>query len=257
MSWYNNDAAFKNESSSRVRRFWIKNNTDREITFVDGPSIDFNGTAVPTPLKYQEYNLNMNGHWRNWFTKPTDASQDFLSELGNRASKVAVLTIIDHSEWTDRKGDLHKDELLLYVVKRSSTVWKQIERFYQAHGCLQGQRFRISRMGDKSPGAGSLLEHIGPSEVYNPELHTPYDYFEILKPKTKEELIKITSPDQDDFSQPQQHQTPPQQHSQSAWGGYQSNTPQNTWNTQPPQQPQQPQQPPSQYGYAKDSKIPF
>ena len=162
----------------------------------------------------------------------------------------------------------------MYVVKRSSTVWKQIERFYSTHGSLQGQRFRISRMGDKSPGAGSLLEHIGQSEVYNPEIHKPYDYFEVLKPKTREELIKITSPDQDDFNgqsqqaawggqpAPQQPIQPPQQ---SAWANYNAQPIQ-----PPPQQPpqqsawgmpvQQNQQPPQQYGYAKDDNngnIPF
>ena len=276
MSWFNNDSAFKSETSDKVRRFWMKNGTDREITFVDPATINFNGQQIPTPIQYMEYNLNMNGHWRNWFTRPTDDSQDFLKELGHRASKVAALTVIDHSEWTDRKGNAHKDEVVMYVVKRSSTVWKQIERFYSTHGSLQGQRFRISRMGDKSPGTGSLLEHIGQSEVYNPEIHKPYDYFEVLKPKTRDELIKITSPDQDDFSgqsqqaawggQPAPQQpAPPKPPQQSAWANYNAQPIQ-----PPPQQPpqnsawgvpvQQNQQPPQQYGYAKDENngnIPF
>jgi hypothetical protein len=271
MSWFNNDSAFKSETSDKVRRFWMKNGTDREITFVDPATINFNGQQIPTPIQYMEYNLNMNGHWRNWFTRPTDDSQDFLKELGHRASKVAALTVIDHSEWTDRKGNVHKDEVLMYVVKRSSTVWKQIERFYSTHGSLQGQRFRISRMGDKSPGAGSLLEHIGQSEVYNPEIHKPYDYFEVLKPKTRDELIKITSPDEDDFNGQSQQaawggqpapQQPPQQ---SAWANYNAQPIQQP--PQPPQQlgwgasqPTQQQQPPQQYGYVKDDQsgnIPF
>lgn len=265
MSWFNNDSAFASESSSTTRRFWMKNNTDREITFIDGPTIDFNGTEVPTPLQYMEYNLNMNGHWRNWFTKNTDPSQDFLKDLGHRASKVAALTVIDHSEWTDRKGNLHKDEVVMYVVKRSSTVWKQIERYYATHGSLQGQRFRISRMGDKSPGAGSLLEHIGPSSVYNPEQHKPFDYFTILAPKTKEELMDLTNPDKDDFvsnhnqqswGQPQQQSAPPpppqQNNPPSAWG--QQPPPPSAWGQQPT-----PQKPPQQYGAASQPKdiIPF
>ena len=269
MSWFNNDNAFHDTASSSVRRFWMKNGTDREITFIDPASVDFNGQQIPTPIQYQEYNLNMNGHWRNWFTRPTDDTQDFLKELGHRASKVAALTVIDHSEWTDRKGVVHKDEITMYVVKRSSTVWKQIERFYANHGSLEGQRFRISRMGDKSPGAGSLLEHIGASDVYDPQVHKPLNYFDILAPKTRQELMDLTNPDKDDFA-PEQQQT--QQHSwggqpqqaqqpqQTAWGNQPSSQP--AWgNTQQPQQQQpqqsvwgqqQPQQPPQQYG-----KIPF
>ena len=72
MSWFNNDSAFKSETSDKVRRFWMKNGTDREITFVDPATINFNGQQIPTPIQYMEYNLNMNGHWRNWFTRPTD-----------------------------------------------------------------------------------------------------------------------------------------------------------------------------------------
>lgn len=270
MSWYNNDNAFKAEKSSFTRRFWMKNGTDREITFIDGASIDFNGQKIPTPIQYQEYNLNMNGHWRNWFTRPTDDSQDFLKEMGHRASKVAALTVIDHSEWTDRKGVVHKDEVTLYVLKRSSTVWKQIERFYQTHGSLEGQKFRISRMGDKSPGAGSLLEHIGASDVYDSSIHKPFEYFEILAPKTRQELMDICNPDKDDFAQPQQQSQQPAwggqaQQQESAWGSQpQQQQQQSAWGGQPQQQQtqqqqpawggqtQQPQQPPQQYG-----KIPF
>ena len=276
MSWFNNDSAFKSETSDRVRRFWMKNDTERMITFVDPATINFNGTEIPTPIQYMEYNLNMNGHWRNWFTRPTDDSQDFLKELGHRASKVAALTVIDHSEWPDRKNNTHKAEVVMYVVKRSSTVWKQIERFYSTHGSLQGQKFRISRMGDKSPGAGSLLEHVGQSEVYNPEIHKPYDYFEILKPKTRDELIKITSPDQDDFSSAQQpnQSTPQHPPQQSAWENYNAHSiqppPQQSAWGMPEQQKYHPRdiryeektnnQPPQQYGYVKDDNngnIPF
>ena len=270
MSWFNNDDAFKS-TTNNIRRFWMKNGTDREVTFIDPAFIDFNGKQVPTPLVYQEYNLNMNGHWRNFFTRSTDESQDFLAELGHRASRVAALTVIDHSEWTDRKGNVHKDEITLYVLKRSSTVWKQLTRFIQSQGSLQGQKFRLSRMGDKSPGAGSLIEHIGKSDVYDPQVHKPLDYFALLAPKTREELMDLTNPDKDDFAQ-QQTQQPqqtswggqPQQAQQHSWGGQpqQAQQPQQpAWgNTQQPQQQpqqsvwgqQQPQQPPKQYG-----KIPF
>jgi len=214
MSWYNNDAGFvQNSPKKYTKRFWMPNNTDRLITFVDNPIEDFAGVQVQTPFKYNEYQVQLNGSWKNWFTQPIDPSQDVLKELGYKASKVAVLTVIDHAEWTDRNGTVHKDELALYVVKRSQPIWAQLEKIIAREGSLSGKTFRVHRMGDKSPGSGSMLEKYEQNFNLNPELHKPFNYLEILKPKSKEELEAIFNPSAND---PFQQQT---QSSNSFGGG--------------------------------------
>jgi hypothetical protein len=176
------------------------------ITFVDNPIEDFAGVQVQTPFKYNEYQVQLNGSWKNWFTQPLDPSQDVLKELGYKASKVAVLTVIDHAEWTDRNGTVHKDELALYVVKRSQPIWAQLEKIIAREGSLSGKTFRVHRMGDKSPGSGSMLEKYEQNFNLNPELHKPFNYLEILKPKSKEELEAIFNPSANDpFQQPAQN----------------------------------------------------
>tara|TARA_B100000965_G_scaffold405349_1_gene439088 strand:+ start:37079 stop:37870 length:792 start_codon:yes stop_codon:yes gene_type:complete len=199
MSWYNNDAGFvQNQPKKYTKRFWMPNNTDRLITFIDTPIVEFDGVKIQTPFKYNEYQIQLNGSWKNWFTQPIDPSQDVLKEMGYKASKVAVLTVIDHAEWTDRNGAVHKDELSLYVVKRSQPIWAQLEKIIAREGDLSGKTFRVHRMGDKSPGSGSMLEKYEQNFPLDPNVHKPFNYLELLKPKSKEELEALFNPDMND-----------------------------------------------------------
>ena len=189
MSWYNNDDAFtQNTKKNYTRRFWMPKDTERLITFVDTPIVELEGIKIQTPFKYNEYQIQHNGHWRNWFTKPLNKEEDVLADMDYRASRVAALTVVDHSEWEDRKGVKHKDELVLYVVKRSSAIWKQIEKQINRHGSLAGKTFNISRLGDRSAGAGDMLEKHDQDFQLDPEIHKPFNYLDILKPRPKEEI---------------------------------------------------------------------
>lgn len=229
MSWFNNDAGFAQTSSKKyTKRFWMPNDSERLITFIDTPIIDLEGIKVQTPFKYNEYQIQLNGSWKNWFTQPIDPTEDVLKEMGYKAAKVAVLTAIDHAEWTDRNGTTHKDQLCLYVVKRSSQVWKQIERFMERGMDLSGQTFLVSRMGDKSPGTGSMLEKH--SENFNlREGDVPFNYLEILKPKSKSDLEALFNPNANDpFKQGQQSSNSFGNTNHNGWGS-QPSEPANNW----------------------------
>jgi hypothetical protein len=192
MSWYNDDSAFYSEDKTKyTRRFWMPNDSERLVTFVDGPSVVFDGVEVKTPFQYQEYQIKHNGNWRNWFTRHPDPSHDILAKHDHRASKVAAFTVIDHQEYTDRKGTLHSNTLSLYVVKRSQPIWKQIEKLLSRHGSLQGKSFSISRYGDKSPGCGTMLEPVDAWPEFDPAVHKPFNYLEVLAPKTADEIEAI------------------------------------------------------------------
>lgn len=194
MSWYNDDSAFYTEDKTKqTRRFWMPNDSERRVTFVDGQSVTLNGIEVKTPFQYQEYQVKHNNHWRNWFTRHPDASHDILAKHNHRASKVAAFTVVDHNEYTDKNGVIHKDMLSLYVVKRSQPIWKQIEKLLSRHGSLQGKSFMISRYGDKSPGTGTMLELIDSWSRFDPSVHKPFNYLEVLAPKTADEIEAILS----------------------------------------------------------------
>lgn len=231
MSWFNNDEGFarNNPKKSYTRRFWMPKDSDRLITFVDEPVIDLNGVRVQTPFKYNEYTIQLNGSWRNWFTQPFNQEDDVLGQMEYKASKVAALTIIDHDEWTDKNGILHKDELTLYVVKRSSAVWKQIVKIIEREGSLAGKTFRVHRMGDKSPAAGSMLEKNDQNFNLNAEIHKPFNYLEILKPKSKLELESLFN---DPFKQSANQAQQQAQNESNSWLNQSAGqpTPQSSWN---------------------------
>lgn len=253
MSWYNNDEGFarNNPKKTYIRRFWMPRDSDRLITFVDEPVIDLSGVRVQTPFKYNEYQIQLNGNWRNWFTQPFNQDDDVLGQMEYKASKVAALTIVDHAEWEDKNGGKHKDELTLFVVKRSSAVWKQITKLMEREGSLAGKTFRVHRMGDKSPGSGSMLEKHDQNFQLRAE-DVPFNYLEVLKPKSKQELEALFhDPFQQNSTQSQaqpQSTVQPwvQQNGNTGWtnpdNGW-GNTNHGSWNNPQPQQPpQQPQQ---------------
>lgn len=244
MNWYNNDKGFASASPKKnyIKRFWMPNNSDRLVTFVDEPMINLNGVQVVTPFKYNEYTLNLNGHWRNYFTKSLNPEDDVLGQMEYKASKVAAMTVIDHSSWEDKSGTVHKDQRTLYIIKRSQPIWTQLNKIIERDGSLAGKTFRVHRMGDKSPACGVMLEKHNEDFPLTDE-HQPFNYLEILKPKSKAELEALFS-NEDPFSQgggsqPQSFSNQ-QSNQQQSWGNQApQQAPQQSWNTQaPPQAPQ-------------------
>lgn len=227
MTWFNNDEGFEAQRPKKnyVNRFWMPKDSEKTITFVDDTTVLCGETTITSPLFIEEYQINLNGHWRNWFTRPFKPEDDLLKEMGYRASRVAIFTIIDHSEWTDKKGTLHKDELKLFVVKRSAPIYKQIEKLMGRHGSLRGRQFNVSRMGDKSPAVGSMLEYLDHKEPQE----IPFNYLEVLKPKTREEIEAIFNPSTDNSGWGSSGNTQKEPSSDSWNAQVDKNQPQSSW----------------------------
>lgn len=138
----------------KLRRFYLPNEKQTTITFLDG-SLDADG--IMDNLVYYEHNLNLNGHWRNWFVCTVDSEPCPLCESGDsKAALVGAFTVIDHSEWTDNKGNLHKDERRLFIAKRGTL--KQLQMIATKRGGLEGCTFDVMRTGDKSPAVGNVFD---------------------------------------------------------------------------------------------------
>lgn len=224
MSWYNNDEGFVAQRPRKYTpRFRMKVGTERLITFVDTPVISLDGIDVQTPFLYQEYSIELNGRWGNFFTQPFVESEDVLRQMGYKSSRVAAMTVIDHNEWTDKNGVLHKDEVVLYVMKRSQPIWAQVERLLQREGSLAGKTFLVSRLGDKSSAVGTMLERHEQDYVLDPQIHKPFNYLEILKPKPKEELEALFNKEPQQQPATQQGWGQPQQQPSQGWGQPQPN----------------------------------
>ena len=160
--------------------FWMKPNSDTSITFVDG---NLDGEILDVPFIYQHH-LNMNGRWGNFFICTQEVEPCPICEGGNTPSFVAVLTIIDHTEFVSKKdGMVKKDQLRLFYAKRDTV--KLLQKIAGKRGGLAGCKFEVSRTGDKSASTGNQFDFVDkktPAQLiaqYGDKAKSP-DYDKIL-----------------------------------------------------------------------------
>lgn len=90
----------------RKNRFWLENDSAAKITFIDTPAFFLH-----------EHNLKINGRWSNYETCLKDFDTCPICEAGQNSSYIVVGTIISHKVWTDRAGNKHANEKILFVAK--------------------------------------------------------------------------------------------------------------------------------------------
>lgn len=255
MSWFNNEeTATQGGTQKRIVRFRVPVGETKEFTFLDAATIDItvNGELVadvPTPIRLSEYRVTVPktmvnslpnhlqnqasilldrlgfkaGGWSNFTTVPSPDQADPLRDH-ERPSSIVVFTVIDHSSWTSPQGKTYVDQKRLFVAKRSSPAWgilqRQIERMEKkGMDSLRGCRFEASRHGDKSPAVGNSFDFLERVEDLE-SLEQPFDYGEILAPKSSEDLQKLLEFIHGEFS------SQPEDQADDAWG---NTTTASTW----------------------------
>jgi hypothetical protein len=122
----------KKQGSFTPFRFWMRPNTSTQITFV-----------TDLPFSYYEHQVKINGRWQNWFTcKRKDCP---LCKAGNQAAKMYAWVIVDHTAWSDKKGNQHKDEVRLFVCKAKPAL--RLKKLREKNGGLRGLRVEVERTG--------------------------------------------------------------------------------------------------------------
>jgi hypothetical protein len=173
-----------------VYRFWLKEHESKKVVFLDD-----------VPATFYEHNLFINGRWGNYFTCIGKANGCPLCMSGHKPSFVGVFTIIDRSEYKDKKGVMHTDTKRLYAV-RAETL-KMLKEKKDRWGSLTGFEIIISRKGSKDANCGSDFERVIEGDtVKKPNLGhiqdlSPINYAEVLAPMSKEELKQMVGYAQD------------------------------------------------------------
>lgn len=176
--------AKKQASENQVNRFWMPNDSERQITFLDG-EVDADG--VLNANSFWEHQLKLGGHWRNWYPCTQLEEECPICEGGDNASLVTIFTIIDHEPFTSKKtGKTYQNERKLLAVKRE--VYKRLQKIAAKRGGLAGITFDVSRGGDKSPGSGELFEFVEKrttaeiAKAYNLKADDvkPFDYDKVI-----------------------------------------------------------------------------
>lgn len=165
-----------------VYRFWMPKGAEQHITFVD-PDVHPGGFKLP--FVFMEHQLFLNNSWKNWFTCLGKTCP--LCKGGEKPYLAAAYTIIDHNEWKDRNGAVHKDEQKLFIAK--SKVYKVLQKARAKKKGLRGWKVEVTRTDDKSPNTGDQFDFEDRTDL--PEAAQPPDYRELFKPKTVEELMAV------------------------------------------------------------------
>jgi hypothetical protein len=114
-------------------RFWMKPNTKTKLTFVND-----------LPFSFFEHQLKINGKWQNFFT--CKRKECPLCKAGNTANKMYAWVVVDHTTWTDNKGNQHQDEVRLFVCKAKPAL--RMQKLREKNDGLRGLRVEIERVGE-------------------------------------------------------------------------------------------------------------
>jgi hypothetical protein len=135
-------------------RVWIPAGKSTELVFVDDTAISF-----------EEHNAHINGNWKNWMTCAapiTDEGEPECCRILGKDSRyrVTMLTVVDCSKWTDKKGNVHQ-----YEVKVLPAKYKTAQKLERKSGDLAkegksliGRLYKVVRETDKSPSVGDEYE---------------------------------------------------------------------------------------------------
>ncbi len=203
------DAKAEAASKNTIFRFWMPNDTDTSITFLDG---NLTEDGLLDIVMYYEHQVYLNGKWTNWFVCTSEDEPCPVCEGGDTPALVGALTVIDHSEYEDKQGKNHKHEKRLFVAKRQTI--KQLQELATKRGGLAGCTFDVSRTGDKSASVGNMFDFT--EKVPKAKLKkkykdvSPFDYEEVIQYIPAKELRKIgfgstmvgdntDTPDDDDY----------------------------------------------------------
>ena len=156
------------EAQGSTWRFFLKEGEEARITFVDGDLVDSEVGKILGPPRYYEHNLQINGKWGNTFvcpekTMPGSGYHCPICAAGDRASLVALFTIIDHREFKGKNDKVYKDSKRLVVAKPNTM--EILTKIALKRGGLAGCTFDVSRMGENSAAIGSIFDFVEKNEI--------------------------------------------------------------------------------------------
>lgn len=189
-------------------RFSLKDKEEGRITFIDG---DLSPEGFLIPPRYYEHTLWDGKTMTNYVcpekTLPEAGHKCPLCATNDRATLVAVFTVIDHREFKSKTtGKVTKDQKKLLVAKPLSM--EMLTKIAVKRGGLAGCTFDVTRMGDKSASIGSMFDFVEKNPIdmlqksYVEEvevngqktlvsLFVPADYQKEIVFKTPEEMLKM------------------------------------------------------------------
>lgn len=145
----------KTQQQNKVYSFWLRKDSSAYVTFLDG-DVDSEGTLL-ADASYREHSAYVNGRWERFVCTKEAEGQCPLCEERNYPSTIAAFTVIDHTEFTSKKGETYTHQTRLFPTKRGT--FEKLQKLAAKRGGLTGCTFEITRSAsDKSPAVGDMFD---------------------------------------------------------------------------------------------------
>lgn len=135
-------------------RVWIPAGQSRDFVFIDD-----------APFTFDEHNARINGSWRNPITCLAPVTEEgeppCCSILGKDTRyRVSMMTVVDTSKWTDKKGNVRQYELKILPAKfkTSQKLERKMNELSKDGKSIVGRLYKVVRETDKSPAVGDDYE---------------------------------------------------------------------------------------------------
>lgn len=172
------------QSRTFINRFWLPSDGTSKIVFLDD-----------NPPIVEEHQIQIDGDWRNWFTclRMVGESCPICDKLDSKPYTVGFYTVLDTTEWKDKQGRVHKNEIKLFPAKFKTL--QVLKRLSAKRGSLDGCMFEVYRSSSDAPNTGDVFDFekkLSMDEILamNPEAK-PLNYAEILEPKSSSEMLDV------------------------------------------------------------------
>lgn len=173
------------------------------------------------PIFIYEHDLMLNGQFRNYFTCRESLDECPLCDSGSKPYYLCLYTIINHTGFTTKKGEVLK-HLKQVLAMKNTALQKFKRRRAELDGSVKLVQFKFTRDTRDEASTGTdisvvkrwegkdLIAYLrgdGVSSEDIKKLITPYDFETLLAPKSIEDLRKIVGErpigsGEDDASEP-------------------------------------------------------
>ena len=192
--------AEKNKAEQgKLWRYWMPEDSDRKITFLDGDLDDEGMLDIPM---FHEHFVKVNGSSENYVCTMEQEGFCPLCNTGDsKPALVGIMTVVDHTPYKVKTGanagKVYKDRKKLFVAKKQTV--RMLSKLAVKRDGLRGCTFDVSRTGDKSAGVGNQFDFDCKSTVaelmaaYSIEADAlePADYDAEVTYRTSEELADL------------------------------------------------------------------
>lgn len=188
------------ERDKKARQFFVKKGKHTEVTFVDGDLYEgilnnvFYMHAV-TP-EGGEKGKDTQNYVCIGEAEADEGKQCPICADGDVPKHMVALTVIDHTEYTDKEKVTHKDQKRLFLATNSTQ--KLLETEADVRKGLSGVKYRATRENKAfEPRVGGTYTYLTKATqeesiaTFGEEKFTPLDYDDVLPIFPYEELIDL------------------------------------------------------------------